>query len=114
MIDVYEQFLTAVVESDVKEVRRLIENGLELNKRCDQGASALFGAILHGDPIIIRLMLEHGADPNLIADEPAYNRLLCVQARYLVAKDLPRGASLIPTNKKLFIGSKRLSLDGVG
>jgi ankyrin repeat protein len=90
MIDVYEQFLTAVVESDVKEVRRLIEIGLELNKRCDQGASALFGAILHGDPISIRLMLEHGADPNLLADEPAASvytekpLALARQARFLM------------------------------
>ena len=71
MIDVYEQLMSAVVESDVEEVRRLIENGIDLNNRCDQGASALFGAILHGNPIIIQLMLEHGSDPNLLADEPA-------------------------------------------
>jgi ankyrin repeat protein len=61
----------AVVEDNVQDVQRLIENGIELNSRCDQGASALFGAILHGNLSIIRLMLGHGADPNLLADEPA-------------------------------------------
>ena len=43
MIDVYEQFMTAVVENDVREVTRLIELGIDLNHRCDQGASALSG-----------------------------------------------------------------------
>jgi ankyrin repeat protein len=71
MIDVYEQFMTGVVENDVSEVSRLIESGIDLNYRCDQGTSALSGAILQGNPIIIRLMLENGADPNLVADEPA-------------------------------------------
>ena len=71
MIDVYEQLMGAVVEDDVEEVQRLIETGIDLNGRCDQGASALFGAILLGNPSIIRSMLEHGADPNLLADEPA-------------------------------------------
>ncbi|HZE73072.1 MAG TPA: ankyrin repeat domain-containing protein [Pyrinomonadaceae bacterium] len=90
MIDVYGQPMTAVVESDVKEVKRLIENGIDLNNRCDQGASALFGAILHGNPIIIRLMLGHGADPNLLADEPAASIYtekplgLARQARFLM------------------------------
>jgi hypothetical protein len=71
MIDVYEQLMGAVVEDNVQEVRRLIENGIDLNRRCDQGASALFGAILQGNLSIIRLMLEHGADPNLLAVEPS-------------------------------------------
>jgi hypothetical protein len=71
MIDVHEQLMGAVVEDNVQEVQRLIENDIDLNSRCDQGASALSGAILHGNLSIIRLMLEHGADPNLVADEPA-------------------------------------------
>ena len=52
-------------------MQRLIDNGIDLNNRCDQGASALSGAILQGNLSIIRLMLEHGADPNLLADEAA-------------------------------------------
>ncbi len=63
--------MTAIVEDDVDEVKRLIESGLDLNARCDQGASALYGAILYGNTTILRLMLEHGADPNFRADEPA-------------------------------------------
>ena len=71
MIDVHEQLMGAVVEDNVQDVERFIENGIDLNSRCDQGASALSGAILQGNLSIIRLMLEHGADPNLLADEPA-------------------------------------------
>ncbi len=71
MIDVYEQLMGAVVEDNVEEVQELIQNGIDLNSRCDQGASALSGAILHGNLSIVQLMLEHGADPNLLADEPA-------------------------------------------
>lgn len=93
MIDVYEQFITAVVDNDVREVSHLIEKGIDLNYRCDQGASALFGAILQGNVSIIRLMLEHGADPNLVADEPAatiYTEKpldLARQARFLMDWD---------------------------
>ena len=93
MIDVYEQLMRAVVEDNVEEVQRLIENGIDLNSRCDQGASALSGAILHGNLSIIRLMLEHSADPNLLADEPAATIYcekpldLALQARFLMDWD---------------------------
>ena len=93
MTDVFEQLTTAVVENDLRKVTALIESGLDLNYRCDQGASALFGAILVGNPIVIRLMLEHGANPNLVADEPAatiYTEKpldLARQARFLMDWD---------------------------
>ena len=93
MIDVYERFVTAVVENDVREVTRLIESGIDLNYRCDQGTSALSGAILEGNLIIIGLMLENGADPNLVADEPAASIYaekpldLARQARFLMDWD---------------------------
>ena len=43
MMDVYEQFVTAVVENDVSEVTRMIESGIDLNYRCDQGAYVPYG-----------------------------------------------------------------------
>jgi len=93
MIEVYEEFVTAVVENDVREVTCLIESGIDLNFRCDQGASVLFGAILQGNLSLIGLMLENGADPNLVADEPAatiYTEKpldLARQARFLIDWD---------------------------
>jgi hypothetical protein len=71
MVDVYDQLVKAVVDSDRAAVRRIVEGGIDLNARVDQGASILFGAILYGDDEIIRILLEHGADPNFVADEPA-------------------------------------------
>jgi len=88
-----KKFVTAVVENDVREVTRLIESGIDLNFRCDQGASVLFGAILQGNLSIIGLMLENGADPNLVADEPASTTYtekpldLARQARFLMDWD---------------------------
>ena len=71
MTDIYEQLMTAIVSNNVRDVKRLIESGIDLNCRCDQGASALFGAILGGNLLIVQMMLDGGADPNLVADEPA-------------------------------------------
>jgi hypothetical protein len=93
MTNLHGQLMTAIVEENLAEVQRLIQSGLDLNARCDQGASALYGAILQGDLSIIKLMLEHGADPNLIADEPAASIYtekpleLAMQARFLMDWD---------------------------
>jgi hypothetical protein len=93
MTNIHEQLMTAIVGDNVAEVQLLIRSGLDLNTRCDQGASALYGAILHGNISIIKLMLRHGADPNLIADEPAASIYtekpleLAMQARFLMGWD---------------------------
>jgi hypothetical protein len=93
MVDVYDQFIKAVADVDRHAVRRIIEAGIDLNARIDVGASLLFGAILYGDEEIIRIMLEHGADPNFFADEPAatiYTEKpldLALQARFLLDWD---------------------------
>jgi ankyrin repeat protein len=89
-MNLHEQLMTAIAEDNVDEVRRFIQSGIDLNARCDQGTSALYGAILHGNISIIQLMLEHGADPNLLADEPAASIYtekpleLAMQARFLM------------------------------
>ncbi|HEV8429527.1 MAG TPA: ankyrin repeat domain-containing protein [Pyrinomonadaceae bacterium] len=88
-----EQLIKAVVENDVNELKRLIAAGVDLNARCDQGASLLFAAVLGSHPELVRLMLENGADPNLIADEPAATIYtdkpleLARQARFLMDWD---------------------------
>ena len=91
--DAHERLMTAVAEKNTADVQRLIENGIDLNVRVDQGASVLFGAILQGDEILIRLMLDYGADPNLVAHEPAATIYaekplnLARQARFLLDWD---------------------------
>jgi hypothetical protein len=92
-MDVYEQLFTAISEDNLDEVERIIETGLDLNLPCDEGASALYGAILCGNASIVQLMLENGADPNFIADEPAATIYadkpleLAMQARFLMDWD---------------------------
>ena len=62
MNDNYEQLMIAVAEENPEEVQRLIACGVDLNHRCDQGASVLFGAILQGNLSIVSSLLENGAD----------------------------------------------------
>jgi hypothetical protein len=63
--------MTAIADANIEETASLIKHSHDLNDRCDQGASVLYGAILLGNISIVRLLLENGADPNLIAHEPA-------------------------------------------
>jgi ankyrin repeat protein len=90
MANLHEQLLTAIAEGDFGEGKRLVRSGLDLSVPCDQGASALYSAILSGDVSLVQLMLEHGADPNFLADEPAASIYtekpleLAMQARFLM------------------------------
>lgn len=93
MTNLHEELLAAIAEDKVEEARRLIRSGLDLNVPCDQGATALYPAILCGNVSLVQLMLEHGADPNFVADEPAatiYTEKpleLARQARFLTSWD---------------------------
>jgi len=90
MTDLHEELLAAIASNDFEEAGCLIRSGLDLNVRCAQGASALYPAILSGEVSLVRLMLEHGADPNLVANEPAASIYtekpleLAKQARFLM------------------------------
>lgn len=93
MANLHDQLLTAIAESNLVEAERLIRSGVDLNVRCDQGAPVLYAGILSGNMSLVRLMLEHGADPNLLADEPAASIYaekpleLAMQARFLMEWD---------------------------
>lgn len=93
MTRLHEQLLAAIASEHFEEARRLVRSGLDLNVRCDQGASALYPAILSADVTLVRLMLEHGADPNFVADEPAASIYtekpleLAKQARFLMNRN---------------------------
>lgn len=93
MANLHEQLLTTIAESNSADAKRLIQAGIDLNVPCDQGASALYAAILSGEVSLVRMMLEHGADPNFVAGEPAatiYTEKpleLAMQARFLMDWD---------------------------
>jgi ankyrin repeat protein len=67
------QLLSASDNDDLETASRLVTADIDLNVPCAelQGAPALFLAILKGNPAIVQLLLEHGANPNYRADEPA-------------------------------------------
>jgi len=73
----YDLLLKAVEMSDVRQIRELASGGLDINHRldinsqCDDGASVLFSAVLHGNVEVVRALLELGANPNFEATEPA-------------------------------------------
>ena len=71
MTSLHEKLLEAIGDDRIEEAKRLTRSGIDLNVRCDRGASVLFVAILTGDVSLVRLMLEHGADPNFVAEDPA-------------------------------------------
>ncbi len=54
----------AVGRGDVREVKLLVENGADPNKRIQTGWAPVHQAIYTTDEIL-RLLLNHGADPNL-------------------------------------------------
>jgi hypothetical protein len=89
----HDLLLEAVIRSDVQRIRDLANSGININSRCDDGASVLFNAVLSAKVEVIRTLLELGADPNFKAVEPALTVKaetpldLALQARNLVNWD---------------------------
>lgn len=55
----------AVEKEDVKEIDRLVTQGINVNARGKDGMTPLIWAIYHLKKASYRALLEHGADPNL-------------------------------------------------
>ena len=93
MTSVHKELLAAIADGQIDKAKNLARTGINLNARCDHGASVLFSAILSGDVSLVRLMLELGADPNLVAEEPGATIYaekpleLAEQARFFLDKD---------------------------
>lgn len=89
----YDKLLEAINDGAISEAKRLIETGLDLNNPCDEGATPLYAAILNGHNTLVRLMLDRGANPNFVAEEPAASMYtekpldLAMQARFLMDWD---------------------------
>lgn len=59
--------LWRVAESgDVDELARVFASGANVNARTEYGMTALMKAAYHGHTVMVRALLERGADPNLV------------------------------------------------
>ncbi len=67
----FEKFYAAIEQENIVEVERLINHGFDLTERDEDGATVLFFATLQGNIEIIQLLLERGANADVVADEPA-------------------------------------------
>lgn len=60
-----DDLVGAIIEKKREVVHRLLQTGMELNYICD-GSAPIHWAALVGDVECLRLLLQFGADPNLV------------------------------------------------
>jgi len=59
----------AIVAGDIDEIKRLIDEGADVNAKDESGYTALYYAIWNEDKALIELLVSKGADVNLTAEE---------------------------------------------
>ena len=66
------RLLAAIDRDDLPTATEILTSRIDLNVPCVEldGAPVLFLAILKGNCTMVRLLLDHGADPNYRAEEP--------------------------------------------
>jgi ankyrin repeat protein len=55
----------AAATGNLRTVERLLDAGLPINARNEDGSTALYGAAVQGQMPVIRYLVEHGAEPNI-------------------------------------------------
>ena len=60
-----DSFLTAVSKGDLQQVRKMIDEGIDVNARWWTGDSALWEAATRGQTEIVKLLIDAGADVNI-------------------------------------------------
>lgn len=61
------ELCNAIFDADTSEMKRLIDAGADVNTVGKDGVTALFWALhMHRDPSPFEMLLQHGADPNVI------------------------------------------------
>lgn len=63
--------LTRFEDPDIieNEYRQLLDQGADIDQLDENGSTALYHAVYHDNLTAVHFMLQHGADPNLCADE---------------------------------------------
>lgn len=70
-MNVFEKIYSTIEPENISEVEELVCNGFDINSRDEDGATVLFFAILQGNIEIVRLLLNLGANADIVADKPA-------------------------------------------
>jgi ankyrin repeat protein len=60
----YNDLLTAVLRSDKDAVRQLLDMGRWVDKPGSSGLTPLLAAVMNEDAQMVKLLLDHGAEPN--------------------------------------------------
>lgn len=63
--EIEEKLFRATEKRDVKEVKELLENGVNVNARSNNGNTALILAAVNGHKEIVELLIDKGADVNV-------------------------------------------------
>ena len=66
MKNINEQLFKAVELNEIKEVKRLIEEGANVNAVDEDGMTALYWASRWGYSEIVKMLIEKGADVNVV------------------------------------------------
>jgi ankyrin repeat protein len=65
----------AVMNDDVKQMQAALAAGADINASLGEGRTPLISAVMMTKPAAVKFLLEHGADPKHVAQEPAGNAL---------------------------------------
>ena len=85
---------TAIVINDTNIIMELLENNIDLNSPDAHGWYPLMYAVEYGNVEVLKLLIEHGANPNVIDKRTGYSLLMQVLSqkyypnRYLIIKEL--------------------------
>ncbi len=64
-----EKFIIMATAGNLDEVRLSIEAGVEIDEFCAKGHNALMAAAYYGHEAVVQVLLEAGADPDLLSDD---------------------------------------------
>jgi ankyrin repeat protein len=71
-----DQLSTAVTSNDTTLAGKALEAGVDVNADLGRGRTALIVAAMMNKPVMVRFLLEHGADPNRRAEDPTIGNAL--------------------------------------
>jgi ankyrin repeat protein len=77
--------VTAIRDADVPAVKKLIENGADVNARDEEGNTPLILASFYASPKCVALLLDNGADAN-VANEDGVTALIRAATNYEKAR----------------------------